>query len=133
MRARYWLLLACAAVVVLGTALWWDSGGQHWAAIHTGTCPETGPCSAGPGPYYQYHSGFGSYFPWVFLTLGGIFGWLGLHWRHINCHEPGCLRIGHVRIDDKGTLSCWHHHPEGKPRPGHILRMHQRHEARIRR
>lgn len=126
-------MLAAAVVAAVAAGIWWDNGGQHWLAIHTGTCPVDAPCDSGPGPYYQFHSGFGSYFPWSLLTLGGVAGWLGLHWRHINCHEPGCWRIGHVRIDDKGTLSCWHHHPEGRPQPGHILRMHQRHEARIRR
>jgi hypothetical protein len=123
-----------AAVLLAGTGVfcwWWGDGGQHWLAIQTGTCPLQGSCDAGAGPHYGYWSGFGSVFPWSMTILSGIAAGLAVHWHHINCHEPGCWRIGRVHVDDRGTLSCFRHYPEGRPAKGHIHRMHAAHLERL--
>ena len=51
-----------------------------------------------------------------------------LYWSR-TCHEPSCWRPGHLMADGH-TRSCWAHHPDGKPKPGHIRRAHERHQAR---
>lgn len=129
---RWRILFTAFPLLCFGVSYWWYLGGQHWLAIHTGTCPVEGSCNSGTGPYYGYWSGFGSVWPWSFLGLSGVAGVLAVTARRHNCHEPGCWRIGRVHVDDKGTLSCFHHHPEGKPQKGHILRKHREHQERLR-
>lgn len=51
------------------------------------------------GRWYAFWSGFGADLP----MLGGVL----LYLRHHNCHEHGCLRLGH-RLSD-GTVTCRHH------------------------
>jgi hypothetical protein len=129
MRHLYRWGIALAAVAGLLT-WWWNDAGQHWLAIQTGTCPEVGSCNSGTGGHYGYWSGFGSVFPWVLLGLGGIFTAVGLHWRHVNCHEKGCPRIGRFPAAGGDFRYCGHHHPdwEGKhPSREHILARHERH------
>jgi hypothetical protein len=90
----------------------------HWLAVHTGTVNE-------PGPYYGFFSGFGSDLGELAL-LGAVFH---LYWRY-TCHEPRCWRPGHLMADGH-TRACWRHHPDGRPRPGHVRRAHERHLHRV--
>jgi hypothetical protein len=85
---------------------------------------------------------------WLLAALGGVPGTMNLLWggflscltefaiigalvqfyaQHA-CHEPGCWRPGHL-MADRHTRSCWGHHPNGRPRPGHVLRAHDRHQG----
>ena len=103
-----------------------SAGGRpRWAgcctgcAVHTGTVNEPGPVLRVLVRVRQSDIG-------EVAIIGGVITLLRKH----DCHEPGCWRLGRVHVDDKGTLSCWHHHPDGKPRPGHIRRAHERHKAR---
>ena len=88
-------------------ALWW------WIEVHTGTVNE-------PGPYYGFFSGFGSDIGELAI-LGGMIAFYRSH----NCHEPRCWRFGQIMADGH-TRSCWKHHPDGKRRPGHVMRSHIR-------
>lgn len=110
------LILGAPLVVVQHEAIWW------WIEVHTGTVNEA-------GPYYGFWSGFGSDLP-EYSILVGLFQGIYVHWKHINCHEPGCPRIGHLMADGH-TRSCWHHHPDGRPRPGHVARKHAEHRQRL--
>jgi hypothetical protein len=114
-------------------AVWWDNGGQHWLAIHTGTdyC-QVPPRLLTVCRAYNYHSGFGSVYPWVLLTMGGIFGFLIAHLRLWNCHETGCPRLGIYPVAGGAFRYCGKHHPDwqGKhPSREHIHLMHTRHKA----
>ena len=121
-------MLATLAGVCVVTGLWWDNGGQHWAARETGTyCGST-------GTRYCYWSGFGSVFPWVLLTLGGVFGFLGAHLRMFNCHEQGCWRLGRYAVAAGTFRYCGHHHPDwegSQPSRAHILRRHELHKQAV--
>ena len=106
---RRWWPLAVLAVVV-GTGAWWDTGGQHWFAYQTGVyCGST-------GQRYCYWSGFGSVLPWALFTMGGVFAGVLLFFRHVNCHTPGCPRVGRYPMAGGEFKVCGHHHPgwEGK-------------------
>jgi hypothetical protein len=127
------------AVIVLGLvalAFTWFYAwhGQHWLAVQTGTdyCVNLPPQYTTVCERYGYWSGFGSVWPWSLLGLGGVVTAVWFFIRKHNCHEPGCLRVGRVTVDDKGTLSCFHHYPEGKPRKGHIQRAHDAHHETTR-
>jgi hypothetical protein len=82
---------------------------------------------------------------WLLIVLGGTPGPMNLLWggflsciseftifgavyQPFACHEPRCWRPGHLMADEH-TRSCWSHHPDGKPKPGHVLRAHERHQA----
>ena len=126
---KYWIGAAVFAALCIAAGLWWDLGhGQHWLAYQTGTyCGTT-------GTRYCYWSGFGSVFPWVAFSMGGIFAGLAVGLRKVNCHQPGCPRIG--RYPDAGGSFhyCGKHHPgwEGKhPSQEHRDRMHHLHMAAI--
>jgi hypothetical protein len=111
-------------VTVAGVAIWWDNGGQSWAAHQTGTY-----CGA-TGTQYCYWSGFGSVMPWVLLTMGGIFAGIIGGLRAINCHEKGCPLIGRYPIADGRFKYCGKHHPDWKgkhPPREHILGLHRAH------
>lgn len=56
------------------------------------------------GRWYAFWSGFGS-------DLGYL-GALGLAWHRMNCHEPGCFRIG--RMHHEGLTYCKKHHSAHK-------------------
>jgi hypothetical protein len=118
-------------VVVIAVLIWWFAlGGQHWLATQTGTnyCL---PHSA-VAQRYCYWSGFGSVFPWVLLGLGGIFTGLIVHWRHINCHTPGCWRVGRYPAAGGDFKLCGHCHPDWKgkhPSLEHILARHETHKS----
>lgn len=135
MRLRYWLVLAAIlAIAAFGT--WWDHGGQHWLAIHTGT----DYCVNLPAQYqdvcksYGYWSGFGSVFPWVLIGAGGVLGVLWAHLRQINCHEEGCPWIGRYPVAGGAFKYCGKHHPDwaGKHPPRHhILERHELHKQAV--
>lgn len=74
----------------------------------------------GNNPLYLFYSGLFTVL--VFAAGKAVDAYQNAR-RH-NCHEPRCWRIGHAVVDDKGTLSCWHHHPEGHPQRGHIRRRY---------
>jgi hypothetical protein len=107
------LLLAVIARAVIAT----------WLQGFFGFCN-----GCGNGSHYLFWSGSGSDLAYLSMGAGAISSTLIL-WHRVNCHEPGCWRIGRVHVDDKGTLSCFRHHPDGKPQPGHIRRAHKRHQA----
>lgn len=58
------------------------------------------------GPYYLFWSGFGG------DLIGAIplFGVLAVVWRRVNCHQPGCWRIGLHHHEQ--TVLCRKHHKE---------------------
>jgi len=60
-----------------------------------------------------------------FLTVGGIFGGIAGLYRHIECNQEGCHRLGRFR---HGHLKLCHvHHPhvpsDGKVNQTHIDEM----------
>ncbi len=63
-------------------------------------------------------------------SLGTVIGGVALLYRHIECHQEGCRRIGKHPL---GHLKlCGHHHPdvpEGGVDAAHILETHRRHHA----
>jgi hypothetical protein len=63
------------------------------------------------------------------LTELALIGTLIAVIRRHACHEPRCWRIGHALVDDRGTLSCWRHYPEGRPQRGHVRQRHARHRG----
>lgn len=83
----------------------------HWLGIDTTT-----------GPAYAFWSGAGSD-----LAYLGIF--LAL-WRHVNCHEPKCPRVGHLPVEGTTYKVCRRHHPappgRGDIRERHRLRLGDR-------
>lgn len=90
----------------------------HWLWVHAGL-------GDGAGAWYLFWSGvFG-----CGLVGSGIWHNNYLRLRNQMCHEPRCFRHGHLMADGH-TRSCWRHHPEGKPRPGHVRRRHEQHLAR---
>lgn len=64
----------------------------HWIEVHTGTVNEA-------GPYYGFWSGFGSDLGEVTMLAG-----LWAAWRHVNCHNKGCPRLGHHRTSEGHRL-----------------------------
>jgi hypothetical protein len=127
--------IAAVWVVIIAALIWWFAlGGQHWLAIQTGTDYCQVPlrlmtvCQR-----YGYWSGFGSVMPWALLSLGGIATVaIGL-FRHINCHTPGCWRIGKYPVAGGEFRLCGHCHPDWKgrhPTLEHILARHEIHKAR---
>lgn len=67
------------------------------------------------GPWYAFWSGAGSD-----LAYLGIF--LAV-WRHANCHEAKCLRIGHLPVEGTTFKVCRRHHP-APPQRGDIRRRY---------
>lgn len=93
-RAAKWAPVV--ALVLL--AVFWRLGVQRWLTVHTGS--ENTP---GSPPNYNFFSGSGSDISE--LTLLGLA--VGA-WHHVNCHEPGCWRIGKHKVE--GTPWCNRHH-----------------------
>ena len=58
---------------------------------------------------YDFVSGVG---PMIITALGFSGMILGL-WHSLNCHEPGCLRIGRHKVS--GTPWCNIHHEKARP------------------
>ncbi len=66
------------------------------------------------------------------LLMGWAFVAMIVGLRKLNCHAPGCWRLGHH--DAAGGLYklCRHHHPD-VPAVLHIEHIHAAHEAHLRR
>jgi hypothetical protein len=65
---------------------------------------------------YDFFSGSGP----VFVALIGFSSLFGGLAHHVNCHEPGCWRIGRHKIG--GTPWCNVHHGNARPeRPEHEI------------
>lgn len=82
------------------------------------------------GAGYQFWSGIGS--DLSELTLLGLF--FGA-WRHLNCHAPGCLRLGKHPTADGQYKLCRKHHPDTpnkRPDLERILAAHAAAKARKR-
>lgn len=115
---------------------WWDyHGGQTWLAVHTGTdyCVNVPHSLITVCRAYGWWSGFGSVFPWVLIGSGGVIGVLILHWRHVNCHKPGCWRVGKYPLAGGEFKVCGLHQPDWKgkhPPEGHIKDAHERWKLR---
>jgi hypothetical protein len=64
---------------------------------------------------------------------GGIGGLsvLGLFWHRLNCHEPGCWRIGRYHVAGGEYVTCAAHHPDGPPAAGDIAAAHFAHLHRL--
>ena len=113
------MLAAFAAAAVLTVA---------WAAIATWCQHFFGFANGdGNGSHYLFFSGSGS--DLAYLSVAWSVAMHAAVYYHVHrCHEPRCPWIGHLMADGH-TRSCWHHHPEGRPAPGHIRRAHDRHLA----
>jgi hypothetical protein len=115
--------LVCAAVA--GVILWVLHARLvgHWFQVHTGMVDES-------GPYYGFWSGFGSDIA-EFGILGAISTGLYQLVKKVNCHEPGCWRVGTHPAADGQFMLCYRHHPDyaGK-KPTHelIQRLHAEHK-----
>jgi hypothetical protein len=68
---------------------------------------------------------------WVEVaTVVTLVGFVVGAYRKINCHEPGCWRIGKHHVEGTPYITCHAHHPglEGKSvRRGHIAAAHKKH------
>lgn len=55
------------------------------------------------GPWYAFWSGIGS--DLAYLSI------FSLAWRHVNCHEPLCHRVGrhHITVNGVGHRACARH------------------------
>lgn len=129
--------IGAVLVFIVAAGLWWDVGhGQAWLAVHTGTDYCNVPEKLLPAcRYYNFHSGFGSYFPWVFFSMGGIFAFVAIQFRHTNCHQKGCWRIGKFALAGGEYKVCGKHHPgfEGKhPSLEHIWASHLHYKGKAR-
>jgi hypothetical protein len=69
----------------------------HWVAHHLGL-------DNGSGGWYLFWSGFGS-------DLGYLAGF-GALFRVVNCHEPGCWRVGKHLHGGGVYRFCAKHHPD---------------------
>lgn len=103
-RAAKWLPLIVLALIVI----FWRMGVQRWLTVHTGS--ENTP---GSPPNYNFFSGSGSDLSEVTL-LGLVASFVLGAWHHVNCHEPGCPRIGKHKVD--GTPWCTRHHEAARDR-----------------
>jgi len=115
--------LVCAAVA--GVILWVLHARLvgHWFQVHTGTINES-------GPYYGFWSGFGADIA-EFGILCAIGTGLYQLVKKVNCHEPGCWRVGTHPAAGGQFMLCYRHHPDyaGK-KPTHELihRLHAEHQ-----
>ena len=95
--------LTGAIVVVVGVILF--ALNLHWVAVHIGAT------STLTGPWYNFWSGFGSDLGEATL-IATVIASVGAGFRKINCHEPGCWRIGHYPLAGTPHHLCARHHPE---------------------
>ena len=135
-RPGLWVAAAVTACALIG--FWWDAGhGQTWVAVHTGTdyCASLPPGQAlTTCRSYGFWSGFGSVIPWSLFSMGGIFAGLVMGLRHVNCHEPGCWRMGKYPLAGGEFKVCGKHNPdfEGKhPRKGQIAARHREYQEKL--
>jgi hypothetical protein len=92
----------CLALAALLYAVIW----HMWGVLYgIGVHPYPGPQT----PWtYQLLSGFVPA-----LTVVGLISLVTGAWHHVNCHEPGCLRIGKHKVN--GTPWCNVHHEKARP------------------
>ena len=115
--------LVCVAVA--GVVMWVLHARLvgHWLQFHTGTINE-------PGPYYGFWSGFGSDIA-EFGILGAAATGVYQLVKKVNCHEPGCWRIGTHPAAGGQFMLCYRHHPDykgKKPTQELINRLHAEHK-----
>ena len=75
----------------------------------------------GNSPEYLFWSGAGSDLAYI--------GILWALWRHNNCHEPRCLRIGHLPVQGTAFKVCRRHHP-APPKRGDIRQRYHLYAGR---
>lgn len=127
MRWWIWVILGfilVAAVSVTLVDLY--HGWQPWVAMHTGSA--SGNESNG---YYAYWSGFGSVFPWSMEMVFGIFLFTYHNWRHKNCHQHGCWRVGSHPVGEYSV--CKRHFEEAsghKVTAEHLKLAHHLHSRK---
>jgi hypothetical protein len=131
MRVRYRILagLTLAAAILFG--IWWDHSGQTWLAIHTGTdyCVNLPPGDVTVCKAYGFWSGFGSDLG-EYAVVASLVSSAVLALRHINCHEPGCWRVGRYPVAGGEFKMCHIHHPDfggAHPSREYILSLHAAH------
>lgn len=95
-RRLFVLVVAVFVVLVLLALLV-----TFWHVSEVETMRIVGARDSGGG-WYGFWSGFGGSIP-DFLIIGSLLTWC----RHVNCHEPGCPRPGHVT--SKGYRLCKTH------------------------
>lgn len=66
------------------------------------------PTPPGTSPWYQLWSGLVPA-----LTVVSLVTLLAGAWHRVNCHEPGCLRIGRHRLN--GQTWCDTHQDQARP------------------
>jgi hypothetical protein len=94
-------LLSALAVAVVWSLLTHPWGWLYGIGVHPYPGPQT--------PWtYQLLSGFVPA-----LTVVGLFSLITGGWHHLNCHEPGCLRLGKHKVN--GTAWCNIHHENARP------------------
>lgn len=71
---------------------------MHWLAHFLGFT-----AGDGNGSPYLFWSGAGS----DLAYLGFLYALL----RHVNCHQPRCLRVGRLPVDGTPFKVCRRHHP----------------------
>jgi hypothetical protein len=86
----------------------------HWLEHYLGL-------TTASGPWYSFWSGIGSDFGELTIVAAVV----GLY-RHHNCHEKGCWRIGKFSVDGTPYTACRKHHPAlpDKAAPGDIAHAH---------
>lgn len=97
--------LLAAVAVLAGCALAVLTGLHPWGAA---TAIGVHPYPAGTPWEYQLLSGFVPA-----LTVLSLATLLAGAFRHVNCHQAGCWRIGRHKVD--GTPWCGHHHDSARP------------------
>ncbi len=85
----------------------------HWLLSVVGV---TNPVS------YNWWSGFFANLP--------MFGILGVVYKKLNCHAPGCHRIGLHRTSDGLYTLCRKHHPD-VPNKLTLAHIHAAHRAHL--
>lgn len=132
-------VVIAVAVLAFSVALgfWWDNGGQAWSATWTGTdnCINVPQQYVQVCKHYGFWSGFGSVMPWTLFSMSTFFAGLALLFRHTNCHEKGCWRIGKFELSGGEYKVCGKHHPgfEGKhPSLEHMWASHLHYKGKAR-
>jgi hypothetical protein len=64
------------------------------------------------GQTSDYYAAWSSSVPAIF-TLVGMSTLITGMWAHVNCHEPGCWRLGKHKVS--GTPWCSAHHANARP------------------
>ena len=110
------------ALALLGAITWaavaYEHGWAHFLGIDTQQSQN-----------YDFVSGVGPMIV-TLLVSGGIFVTLI---RHVNCHAPGCWRLGKFPLAGGQFKVCRRHHPDEEVRTGrndllaHIWAQHHAH------